>query len=304
MAGEPSIRHIPALDGLRGAAICGVLLFHGGHLTGGFLGVDLFFVLSGFLITSLLLVEAGSRLHAPIRLGAFWARRARRLLPALGGLLVGIAVYAVVFARPTELAQIRGDALATVFYGANWRAVGATHDYWSLFSAPSPLQHTWSLAIEEQFYLVWPLVFVGLLAWCGRAIAATVFVVATLGALGSAAAMWLLFDPGSTARAYYGTDTRAAGILLGAALAGLLRWRGSCRGRLARIGLESAGLVAFAGLVIAWTRLDGQATVLYRGGLFACGLAAVVVIAAAVHPVPGPIARVLSWRPLCLLGLV
>src|SRR5664279_6531447 len=156
-----TIPRVRALDGLRGAAVAGVLLFHGGHLLGGYLGVDLFFVLSGFLITSLLLVEAGAR--GTVGLGHFWARRARRLLPALALLMVGIALYCMVIASPTELAQIRGDALATLAYVANWRAVGASQNYWALFSAPSPLQHTWSLAIEEQFYLIWPLVFLGLL---------------------------------------------------------------------------------------------------------------------------------------------
>src|SRR5690349_4064288 len=104
-SGRANIAHVAALDGLRGMAIAGVLLFHGGHLTGGYLGVDLFFVLSGFLITSLLLAEGRDR--GSVGLGGFWARRARRLLPALGGLLVGIAFYCVVFAQPSELSQIR-----------------------------------------------------------------------------------------------------------------------------------------------------------------------------------------------------
>ena len=118
-----TIPHVRALDGLRGLAVVGVLLYHGNHLTGGYLGVDLFFVLSGFLITSLLLAE--HRGSGRVALGAFWARRARRLLPAVGLLLVGVAVYCVVFAVPTELARIRGDALATIGYVANWRAIYA-----------------------------------------------------------------------------------------------------------------------------------------------------------------------------------
>jgi peptidoglycan/LPS O-acetylase OafA/YrhL len=118
---------------------------------GGFLGVDAFFVLSGFLITSLLLVEWRHR--GSIGLLAFWARRARRLLPALFLMLVGVAVYAAVFASPQELGKIRGDALATIGYVANWRPLFSGQSYFDRFSMPSPLRHTWPLGIEEQYYL-------------------------------------------------------------------------------------------------------------------------------------------------------
>jgi len=297
-----ALPRVAALDGLRGAAVAGVLLFHGGHLIGGYLGVDLFFVLSGFLITSLLLAE--STTTGRIGLGGFWARRARRLLPAIGGLMVGVAIYAVVFADPAELAQIRGDALATVFYFANWRAVFATQDYWALFQAPSPLQHTWSLAIEEQFYLVWPLVFVGLLVWWKRAAAQAVSVTAVTLAGSSGLLMVVLYDPANTNRAYYGADSRAAAVLLGAALAAALVVWGPVRGRFGRIALEVAGLGGVVVLAAAWMRLGGQAPRLYRGGFFLVGVAAIAVIAAAAHPQAGVVSRVLSFRPLCLVGLI
>ena len=148
--------HEPALDGLRGLAVVGVLVFHGGYLQGGYLGVDAFFVLSGFLITSLLLVEATG--SGGVSLGRFWARRARRLLPALACVLGFVALYAAVWAQPNELATIRGDAIATLLYVANWHQIATSNDYFALFRSPSPLDHTWSLAIEEQFYVVWPLV--------------------------------------------------------------------------------------------------------------------------------------------------
>jgi peptidoglycan/LPS O-acetylase OafA/YrhL/lysophospholipase L1-like esterase len=302
MSRRVSIPHVPALDGLRGMAVAGVLLFHGGHLTGGYLGVDLFFVLSGFLITSLLLAESSSSGH--IALGGFWARRARRLLPALGGLLIGIALYCLLIATPDELARIRGDALATIGYVANWRSVFSGQDYWALFLAPSPLEHTWSLAIEEQFYLVWPLVFVGLLTWWKTNVAKAVLVTSLLAAAASTALMVALHDPNDVSRAYYGTDTRATGILLGAALAAWLVIWGPVRSRTARIGLEVIGLAGIAVLALAWTGLDGQDNTLYRGGFLVCGLAAIAVIAAAAHPHPGPIARVLSFKPLCALGLI
>jgi peptidoglycan/LPS O-acetylase OafA/YrhL len=301
--GRPgTIPHISALDGARGLAIAGVVAFHGGHLRGGYLGVDFFFTLSGFLITSLLLTESART--GSVGLGGFWARRARRLLPALAVLLVGVAVYSVVWAKPTELGQIRGDALATLGYVANWHDVFAHTSYFALFGAPSPLAHTWSLAIEEQFYLLWPLLFVALLARFTRDTAKAVLVVSIVLAAASAILMVTLYDPANTNRVYYGTDTRAAAILLGAALAAALSAYGPVTGRRRRVTLEAVAGVGAAILVVAWTRLDGQSSTLYHGGFLVCGLAATVVIAAAVHPERGPIARALSFAPLCALGLI
>ncbi len=297
-----SLPHVDALDGLRGMAVAGVLLFHGGHLTGGYLGVDLFFVLSGFLITSLLLVEGRETEH--VALGSFWARRARRLLPALGGLIVGVAVYCLVFAQASELSRIRGDAFATVGYVANWHSIATGTDYWALFQTPSPLEHTWSLAIEEQFYLVWPLVFVGLLAWWKRRTPQAVLVVALVGAAASTALMLALYDHSDPSRVYYGTDTRATGILLGAALAAVLAMRGPARNHAARVGLEIAGWVGVVVLALAWTRLDGQSDTLYQGGFLVCGVAAILVIATVMHPERMALGTALSFRPLCLLGII
>jgi peptidoglycan/LPS O-acetylase OafA/YrhL len=293
---------VPALDGLRGVAVAGVLLFHSGYLTGGYLGVDLFFVLSGFLITSLLLVESDST--RSVRLGGFWARRARRLLPALACVLLAVAAFSVLHSKPADLAQTRGDALATLGYVANWHAILSSQNYFALFNAPSPLQHTWSLAIEEQFYLVWPLVFVGLLAWWKAKTPKAVLVVALVGAAVSATLFMILYDPSNVSRSYYGTDTRAAGILLGGALAAALVIWGPVRARTARRALEVVAFIAIGVLAYAWAQIDGQAEILYRGGLLVCGICVVAVIAAAYHPTPGPISRVLSWRPLCLLGLI
>ena len=147
---------VPALDGLRAVAVLGVMLYHGGapFAGGGFLSIDVFFVLSGFLITSLLIGEWGERLT--IGLGQFWARRARRLLPALLVMLVGVAVYAKVFATPGEFANLRLDSLSTLFYVSNWHFIFGGSDYFNFTAQPSPLQHMWSLSIEEQFYIVWP----------------------------------------------------------------------------------------------------------------------------------------------------
>ena len=159
-------RHLPALNGLRGVAVFGVFAYHLqlGWASGGYLGVDLFFVLSGFLITSLLLEEwtASGR----IGLAAFWGRRARRLLPALFLVVAALALYLIlnaILGGPganglVDLPGLRGDAIWTLLYANNWHLIYAHQSYFAQFSTPSPLQHTWSLAIEEQFYLVWPLV--------------------------------------------------------------------------------------------------------------------------------------------------
>src|SRR5450432_4160027 len=180
--------HVPALDGLRGIALLGVLFFHAnGALPGGYLGVDLFFVLSGFLITSLLLAE--HRETGRIALSAFWVRRARRLFPALLSLMPAVALYGRYFAKADELKVLRSQALATLAYVANWHAIFEHRSYWQLFAAPSPLEHTWSLSIEEQFYLVWPLLVVLLLR---RGTSRSLLVVSlVLGALSMCAMWWL-----------------------------------------------------------------------------------------------------------------
>jgi peptidoglycan/LPS O-acetylase OafA/YrhL len=297
------LTHQPALDGLRGLAVGAVLLFHGGHLRGGFLGVDAFFVLSGFLITSLLLTEARER--GGIALGAFWARRARRLLPALACVLAGVALYAWLLAQPDELATIRGDALATIGYFANWRAIFTSRDYWALFRNPSPLEHTWSLAIEEQFYLAWPLVVAVLVRGRrGRGAAQRVLATSVVLALASLAWMIAIFDPANPSRVYFGTDTRIASILIGAALASWLAVRGPARSARSRAALQVGALGCVALVALAWTRLSGSSDILYRGGLFVTAAATAVLIAAAVHPRPDGVGRLLSFRPLCALGLV
>jgi peptidoglycan/LPS O-acetylase OafA/YrhL len=159
----PAARRLPGLDGLRAIAVIGVLLYHAGEgfLPGGFLGVDLFFVISGFLITSLLLSEA--RLAGHLSLRQFYLRRARRLLPALVAMLAVVAVFMAVFAS-ADLGQARGDIAAALGYVSNWWYVLHHRSYFIAAGRPSPFQHLWSLAVEEQFYLIWPAVLLALVA--------------------------------------------------------------------------------------------------------------------------------------------
>jgi peptidoglycan/LPS O-acetylase OafA/YrhL len=221
---------VPALDGLRALSVLGVMLYHGGApwVSGGFLTIDVFFVLSGFLITSLLLGEWATRLT--VKLGQFWTRRARRLLPALLVMLLGVAVYAKVFATAGEFANLRLDSLATLFYVSNWHFIVGNSNYFVNTAQTSPLAHMWSLSIEEQFYIVWPPVVLVMLHLGRRLRPARrlwpVLATAVVGALGSALEMRLLYTgPSSVMRVYEGTDTRSQDILVGAALAiGMAIW--------------------------------------------------------------------------------
>jgi len=224
------LSYVPALDGLRALAVLGVMLYHGGApvAAGGFLGVDVFFVLSGFLITSLLLGEWTRTVT--IKLAEFWARRARRLLPALLVMLIGVAVFVKVFSGPGEFAGLRLDSLSTLFYVANWHFIVAGGNYFDATAQPSPLQHMWTLSIEEQFYIVWPPVVL-LLLHVGRKLRPArrlwpVLGVAVFGAIASAVDMRLSYQGGaSVMRLYEGTDTRSQDILIGAALAiGMAMW--------------------------------------------------------------------------------
>ncbi len=211
------LSYLPGLDGLRALAVGAVLLYHAGMpwMPGGFLGVELFFVLSGYLITSLLLGEWVA--EGRIDLGAFWLRRARRLLPALFLLLAVTLVFAIFF-MPDEVAGLRGDTLAASTYVTNWYLAFNQQSYFELVGRPSLLQHLWSLAVEEQFYLLWPLLFIG-----GMRLLRTrqSMRIATLaGAVASTLLMLALYNPDADpSRIYYGTDTRAAGLLIGCTLA-------------------------------------------------------------------------------------
>jgi len=292
----------PALDGLRAFAVLSVFAYHldAGWARGGFLGVDTFFVLSGFLITSLLVGEWGR--HGTISFAAFWARRARRLLPALLLVLLGVAGFAALQVPAEQLDRLRGDGLATLFYGANWRFIESGQSYFDMWSEASPLRHMWSLAIEEQFYLVWPLITFGCLRlargrrWLLGAVCVT-------GAAASLTAMAVLYDPSDPSRSYYGTDSRAHLLLIGAALALILsRW--SPKHATTRSGVHALGLVGGVGCLAAFIWVPDSASWMYRGGdaLFGVGVAA--VITSAVQPGRFALRSLLSLGPLVWIGRI
>ena len=304
-------RGIPALDGIRAVAIGLVLVEHGGipGVPGGFLGVDVFFVLSGFLITSLLLDELGRR--GRIALAAFWIRRARRLLPAL--IVMVLAVVAARTLFPAEATTtLRDDAVAAFFWVANWAFVAQKTDYFAQGSPPSPLQHTWSLGVEEQYYLFWPLLVLAVAAVFGARVRWGVFALATVGAAGSAVAAILLSSDAEVNRVYFGTDARVQALLVGAAAAALLvrdwtvlttggtlirtRWRRWSAGALSVLGLAMlAALTHYA---------TGSARDFRTGLLIVVALAAVLVVAPVALDQGGPVARALAWRPLVWLGAI
>ncbi len=298
MSTSPRLRHVPALDGLRGLAVAAVLCFHSElpWARGGFLGVSAFFTLSGFLITSLLLVERDAT--RAVDLGAFWARRARRLLPAAYAALTGIVIFGAFVADGDQIRGLRADVLAALGYVANWRFLIDGRSYADLFRTPSPVQHFWSLAIEEQYYLFFPLLVVGLLA-LGRGRRRPLAIV--LGALASGAIV-LSTSFEATDRIYYGTDTRAAELLAGALLALAVTGRAAPSRRVARLLLEATGLVALAVMLLMWSRTSQSDTWLYDGGFALHALLATAVIAAAVHATVLP--ALLASVPLRALGRI
>ncbi len=289
----------PALDGIRALAVLAVIAYHDNYswARGGFLGVDTFFVLSGFLITTLLVLEF--RRTTTIGFAAFWARRARRLLPALLLVLCFVALYTHRVAVPWQRSSIRGDMLASLLYVANWRFIFDQQGYFQLFSAASPLRHMWSLAIEEQYYLVWPLIVLG----CLRVARGSLRVLAWVcvgGAVASLVAMRVLFSPSDPSRAYYGTDTRAHTILIGALLAVVLV--ASPPSPRTRRLLAIAAVPAVVALFVAYGRTSGSSALYYRGGSAIFAVVVAFVIAGALQP--GPLSAVLSVRPLVWIGRI
>lgn len=296
-----SIGYMPGLDGLRALAVFAVMAYHL-NLTwapGGLLGVSLFFVLSGYLITNILLTQwehSGS-----IDLRDFWLRRARRLLPAFFLMLAGVMSWIALYA-PERLAVLKQEALAAIFYCSNWYLIFHQVSYFESFGPPSPLGHLWSLAVEEQFYLFWPILLgLGLRCFPQRKwiIRGTAVV-----ALISVAAMTLIYIPGhDPSRVYYGTDTRAFALLVGAVLA--MVWpSGQMTANLSgkkRVTLDAVGSMGLLVVLLMIMKTNQYHPFLYQGGLLLYSAAAACLVAALAHPA-SYLGRIFGWRPLRWLG--
>jgi peptidoglycan/LPS O-acetylase OafA/YrhL len=293
--------HRRSIDGLRALAVSAVLLYHAdvAWLPGGFLGVDVFFAISGYLITSLLLAEhAGS---ASISLRTFWARRARRLLPALGVLLLGVVLLAMIDAHDS-VARLRGDVLAALTYSSNWWQVIRGETYFETFGRPPLLRHLWSLAVEEQLYIALPLAF-ALLSRRGwlrhRRRIAFVALVGAIASLRLLDVVWRTEDP---SRAWYGTDTRAAGLLVGVAFALLWpmaerrRWTGAARACLDGLSAVSIGLLA-----LLMMHVGERDAALHEWGFGAAALLSGVAVVTVTSP-SMRLGRILHLRPLQWVG--
>ena len=325
------LSYIPSLDGIRALSVLAVIVYHANKLwlPGGFLGVEVFFVISGYLITLLLLAE--SEKNGTVSLKQFWLRRARRLLPALWVVVLGVVVFAALFQREI-LGTLRGDVIAALFYGFNWFQVWVGTSYFTSFEFV-PLRHLWSLAVEEQFYLIWPVVML-VVAKFGKRRLPIVSAVFVLIAVALAVYTGVVYQPGvistiadtpeqfmslfgqSVSRVDYlflGTITRSSGLLLGAALA--IWWRPWLLQNSRAGESKLYDFVGFGGLValafMMWrfnTVIEGTdgGTVgydlLFRGGFFLTDIASVALIAAAVHPGSKVIARGLSNPILVWLG--
>ncbi len=296
--------YIPALDGLRALAVIAVLLYHADQswIPGGFLGVDVFFVISGYLITCLLLSDWQQT--NGIGLKRFWYRRARRLLPALFAMLFVVSLYAILF-LPDVLDQLRGEVLSALFYVENWFLVFRNLSYFQSAGRPPLLQHVWSLAVEEQYYLFWPLILMLVLTVWGKSRKALLIGVLA-GVVISTLEMAILYHPYTDpSRVYYGTDTRVAALLLGSALAFVWApWRLIGRtGRNAGILLDAVAVLSGIVLFYMFLNVHDFDPSLYRGGFLLVAIVSALLIAATVHPASKLVPWLLGFGVLRWIGV-
>lgn len=298
---EGTSPYLRALDGIRAIAVLAVIAYHLNFswAKGGLLGVGVFFVLSGYLITDLLAAEY-RREHA-IKLKQFWIRRARRLLPALFVMLFVVLGWVTLFDR-SELSAMRSDLLPAIFYVSNWWFIFHHVSYFAKFGPPSPLGHLWSLAIEEQFYLIWPFFVLAGMKWIKKRWGLALITL-TLAAA-SAVEMALLYSPyADPTRIYDGTDTRAFALLIGASLAFLLprkRKFATVTAGARRI-IDLIGAASLAGVLVMFWATSEYEPFLYRGGMVLLSVLTALVIAVVIHPA-ARLGRLLGIEPLRWIG--
>ncbi|MBY6087190.1 acyltransferase family protein [Priestia flexa] len=295
-------RYVHGLDGLRALAVIFVFAYHYGFswASGGFLGVSIFFVLSGYLITSILLKQYDE--HQKLLLPSFFKSRIRRLFPAAFFMVVCVVAWTVLF-KPSLLSTLQGDAIAGLLYISNWWFIFQDVSYFDSFQSPSPIKNLWSLAIEEQFYIIWPLLLLIGLRFTRKK--KTVLFIISCGALVSALLMGALYEPGmDPSRVYYGTDTRSFELLIGCCLAfvwPLYRLSSKNVPSTGKFILNVAGLTSLLLVFLCTSLLNEFAPSMYRGGMFLVSLNAAVLVATISHP-SSIIGKLLSFKPLRWIG--
>ena len=305
MANERGIRYIPAIDGLRAVAVIAVILYHLGFkwIPGGFLGVDLFFVISGYVITRLLLDSI--QRSGGLDLRAFYVARIRRLLPPLVFMILTTTIF-VGFWAPDTMRRFLGDAPFALFGGMNWWLVFRETDYFEAIGRPPLLQHTWSLGVEAQFYLVWPLILLLVLRYFGKnKIPGAALLIAAFSGI-ALLVVSLQIDAANTSKVshiYFGTDTHSIGLFLGAALA--VRWipqnLQETVTRKAQDFIDGIGIVGFLGIIAAFLFIDENDPTLYKLAFPLAGLFGCAIITSIVHPA-SRFAPILSSKPFVWIG--
>lgn len=295
-------RHIPGLDGLRALAVMSVIFYHFNFhwAKGGFLGVDIFFVLSGYLITSTLLPKEGKKFTVNLR--EFWINRFRRLIPAVYFMIISTFIWVILF-NPELINKMRGDAISSILYSSNWWFIYHKTSYFDSFGLSSPLKNLWSLAIEEQFYLIWPIILLIGLFILKKQSKFSIFVM--MGAIYSAVLMSQLYEPGNDpSRVYYGTDTRVFELLIGCWLALIWPMKRLSSTKLSKGHINNLNIISFISLTIIILSIflvDEYQSFLYRGGMFLFCINAAILLACVCHPA-SLLGKLLSFKPLCWIG--
>ena len=305
MAIERGVRYIPAIDGLRAVAVIAVMLYHLGFtwIPGGFLGVDLFFVISGYVITRLLLDSI--QRSGGLDLRAFYIARIRRLLPPLVFMIITTTVVVGLWA-PDTMRRFLGDTPFALFGGMNWWLVFRQTDYFEAIGRPPLLQHTWSLGVEAQFYLVWPLILLLVLRYFGKnKIPGAALLIAAFSGI-ALLVLSLQIDAASGSKVshvYFGTDTHSIGLFLGAALA--VRWipqnLQETVTRKAQDFIDGIGIFGFLGIIAAFLFIDETDPTLYKLAFPLAGIFGCAIITSIVHPA-SRFAPILSSKPFIWIG--